>query len=137
MTMITRRLGCAALAGLALLATQAGARAADVKIGFLGGFTGPIESLVPPIHDAAALAVKHVDDQGGILDGRKLVMVQGDFELCRRHRRRQRRRPDGQCREGGGAGRAAVLRRDDRGRQQRGDPRRRGHRVAGSHLAAS
>jgi len=78
MTMITRRLGCAALAGLALLATQAGARAADVKIGFLGGFTGPIESLVPPIHDAAALAVKHVDDQGGILDGRKLVMVQGD-----------------------------------------------------------
>ena len=43
-----------------------------------GGFTGPIESLVPPIHDAASLAVKHVDDQGGILDGRKLVIVQGD-----------------------------------------------------------
>lgn len=53
------------------------AQAEDVKIGFLGGFTGPIESLVPAIFEGAKLAVKQVNDQGGILDG-KLILVQGD-----------------------------------------------------------
>ena len=65
----------AAVAGMAIAAGSA--HAADVKIGFLGGFTGPIESLVPPIHEGAKLAVKQINEQGGILDG-QLVMVQGD-----------------------------------------------------------
>ena len=65
----------AAVAGMAIAAGSA--QAADVKIGFLGGFTGPIESLVPPIHEGAKLAVKQINEQGGILDG-QLVMVQGD-----------------------------------------------------------
>jgi branched-chain amino acid transport system substrate-binding protein len=67
----------AASAAAAVLAAASAASAADVKIGFLGGFTGPIESLVPPIHEGAKLAVKHVNEQGGILGG-QLVMVQGD-----------------------------------------------------------
>jgi branched-chain amino acid transport system substrate-binding protein len=46
-----------------------GAAMADVKIGFLGGFTGPIESLTPPIADAAKLAAKHVNEQGGTKAG--------------------------------------------------------------------
>ncbi|MCH8553126.1 MAG: ABC transporter substrate-binding protein [Natronospirillum sp.] len=54
------------------------AQADDVKVGFLGGFTGAIESLVPPIYDGAQLAVQHVNDQGGILGGRTLVMPSGD-----------------------------------------------------------
>ena len=65
----------AAVAGMAIAAGSA--QAADVKIGFLGGFTGPIETLVPPIHEGAKLAVKQINEQGGILDG-QLVMVQGD-----------------------------------------------------------
>ncbi|GGY02959.1 branched-chain amino acid ABC transporter substrate-binding protein [Litchfieldella qijiaojingensis] len=58
--------------------TFVGAAQADVKIGFLGGFTGGIESLTPPIFDGANLAVTHVNEQGGILDGQKLVIPTGD-----------------------------------------------------------
>lgn len=53
-------------------------QADEVKLGFLGGFTGPIESLVPPIYDGARLAVQHVNDQGGILGGQTLSMPSGD-----------------------------------------------------------
>jgi len=58
-----------AAAAVALLAA-APAFAADVTLGFLGGFTGPIESLTPPIFNGAKLAVQEVNDQGGILDGK-------------------------------------------------------------------
>ena len=67
----------AASAAAAAIAASAPAVAADVKIGFLGGFTGPIETLVPPIYEGAKLAVSQVNEQGGILDG-KLVLLQGD-----------------------------------------------------------
>jgi branched-chain amino acid transport system substrate-binding protein len=68
------------LLGVAAVAALAGAVQAEeeVKIGFLGGFTGPIESLTPPIYDAARLAVRHVNGQGGILDGGILVMPSAD-----------------------------------------------------------
>jgi branched-chain amino acid transport system substrate-binding protein len=68
------------LLGVAAAAALAGAVQAEeeVKIGFLGGFTGPIESLTPPIYDAARLAVRHVNGQGGILDGGILVMPSAD-----------------------------------------------------------
>ena len=127
----------ASAAGLSVLVAATAASAADVKIGFLGGFTGPIETLVPPIHAGAELAVKQVNEQGGILGGGKLVMVQGDFDLRRRDGRLQRRRPHGQRREGDGAGRPALLRRDHRRRQQRRDPRQRRDRVAGGDLAGA
>ncbi|MFP3342605.1 ABC transporter substrate-binding protein [Halomonas sp. SIMBA_159] len=51
---------------------------AEVKVGFLGGFTGGIESLTPPIFAGAQLAVKQVNEQGGILDGQTLEMPSGD-----------------------------------------------------------
>lgn len=50
----------------------------DVKIGFLGGFTGPVESIVPPIFATANLAIQNVNEQGGILNGQKLIMIQAD-----------------------------------------------------------
>ncbi|QNI01576.1 ABC transporter substrate-binding protein [Halomonas sp. SH5A2] len=56
----------------------AGAAQAQVKVGFLGGFTGGIESLTPPIFDGAQLAVKQINEQGGILDGQTLEMPSGD-----------------------------------------------------------
>ena len=51
---------------------------AEVKVGFLGGFTGGIESLTPPIFDGAQLAVEQVNAQGGLLGGQELVMPTGD-----------------------------------------------------------
>ena len=56
----------------------AGVAQAEVKVGFLGGFTGPIETLTPPVYDAAQLAVQHVNDQGGILGGQTLAMPSAD-----------------------------------------------------------
>lgn len=56
----------------------AGAAQAEVKVGFLGGFTGGIESLTPPIFEGARLAVQQVNEQGGILGGQTLVMPSGD-----------------------------------------------------------
>lgn len=54
------------------------AQAQDVKIGGLFGITGPIASLVPPIVESAKLAVKHVNEQGGIGKGGKLDMIVAD-----------------------------------------------------------
>ncbi|MCT8999532.1 ABC transporter substrate-binding protein [Chelativorans intermedius] len=69
---------------LAFAATLLGATAmaapahADVKIGLLAGVSGPIAPMAPPMIDAAQLAVQQVNEQGGILDGQKLVTVVGD-----------------------------------------------------------
>ncbi|MGI6855067.1 ABC transporter substrate-binding protein [Mesorhizobium sp. 1B3] len=62
---------------LASFAPCALAQAQDIKIGFLGGFTGPLETMTPSIHEAAKLAVRQINEQGGVL-GQKLVMPQGD-----------------------------------------------------------
>jgi len=52
--------------------------AQDAAIGFLGGFTGPIESLAPPILAGAELAVSHINAQGGILEDGTLSLVTAD-----------------------------------------------------------
>ncbi len=56
-----------ATAASALVAGAASAE--DVKIGVLIGFTGPIESLTGHMAAATELAVKEVNDAGGILGG--------------------------------------------------------------------
>jgi branched-chain amino acid transport system substrate-binding protein len=66
-----------ACAVLALMGTSSLAVAADTKIGILMDITGPIASFIPPIQNSANLAIKHVNDQGGLLDG-KAVAVYGD-----------------------------------------------------------
>lgn len=60
-----------------VLAVASPALSADATIGFLGGFTGPIESLTPPIFEGAKLAVQQINDQGG-LNGGTLNIVSGD-----------------------------------------------------------
>ena len=65
----------AAIAGSALL--RFFGEEPDVKIGFLGGFTGPIESLMPPISEGAKLAISQVNAQGGTSQG-KIVYVTAD-----------------------------------------------------------
>ena len=52
--------------------------AEDVKLGLLLGFTGPIESLTPPMADGAELAIKEVSDSGALLGGLQVVSVRGD-----------------------------------------------------------
>ena len=62
------------------LAVAAPAIAQDTgaTIGFIGGFTGPIESLTPPIFAGSELVVKQVNEQGGILGGElKLISADG------------------------------------------------------------
>jgi branched-chain amino acid transport system substrate-binding protein len=68
----------AAAAAMATLVAAPTGAGAEVKIGFLGGFTGPIESLTPPIFEAAQLAATHVNEQGGLLDGQQIAMPTAD-----------------------------------------------------------
>ena len=50
----------------------------EVKMGFLGGITGPLEQLTPPILAGAQLAVDQVNAQGGILGDHKIDLIAGD-----------------------------------------------------------
>ncbi len=65
--------------GLLLVLLPLGAAFADdVKIGVLFGYTGPIESLTPPMADGAELAITEVSDSGALLGGLQVVSVRGD-----------------------------------------------------------
>ncbi len=52
--------------------------AADVKLGVVFGYTGPIESLTPQMAAGAELAMKEVSDSGALLGGAKVVSVRAD-----------------------------------------------------------
>ncbi len=69
-------LASSAIASLAFTAT--GASAEEIKLGVLLGFTGPVESLIPPIADAAELAMKEASDSGMLLGGATVTSVRGD-----------------------------------------------------------
>jgi branched-chain amino acid transport system substrate-binding protein len=73
-----RNVFAASAAGAALLAAAGVAGAQEVKIGILLGYTGPIETLTPPMADSAELALKEVNDSGKFLKGEKLVGVRAD-----------------------------------------------------------
>ncbi len=65
----------------ALLATAGAGRADDeVRIGLLFDVTGPVANFVPPMLDAAKLAVDQVNAQGGILGGKKLATIVADTQ---------------------------------------------------------
>lgn len=66
-----------AFAIAALLASGASVMADDTKVGILMDITGPIASFIPPLQNAANLAVKHVNEGGGLLDG-QAIPVFGD-----------------------------------------------------------
>ena len=54
------------------------ALAADVKLGVVFGYTGPIESLTPQMAAGAELAMKEVSDSGALLGGAKVISVRAD-----------------------------------------------------------
>ena len=60
------------------LFATASAQAAEVRIGVMMGFTGPIESLAPDIAAAAELAIREVDDSKALLGGAAAAAVRGD-----------------------------------------------------------
>ncbi|MCO6186029.1 ABC transporter substrate-binding protein [Rhizobium sp. L1K21] len=64
------------LAATTMLAMPA--KAEDIKLGVLLGFTGPLESLAPDIAAGAELAIKEVSDSGALLDGSTVTAVRGD-----------------------------------------------------------
>ncbi len=69
-----RLLAATALAGMA-----APAFAQDtVPIGIIFGFTGPIESLTPPMADSAELAMSEINESGNFLGGQTLEPVRAD-----------------------------------------------------------
>jgi len=67
------------LASVAMaLALPLCAQAADVKIGVILGFTGPIESLTPGMADSAELAFAEASDSGMFLNGTNIIAVRAD-----------------------------------------------------------
>ena len=72
-------LGVAALA--LALAGAPPASGQDVKIGALFAVTGPIANFVPPILESSKLVLRQVNEQGGMLNGRKLELIVAD-EQC-------------------------------------------------------
>ncbi len=69
------------ITSVSCLVLATAARAEDIKIGIEMGFTGPIETLTPPMAAAGELAIKEVNDSGAFLDGAKITAVRGD-ETC-------------------------------------------------------
>jgi hypothetical protein len=67
----------ALLAAASVLALSVGAQA-EVKMGVILGFTGPIESLTPDMAAGAELAMKEASDSGKFLGGETITPVRGD-----------------------------------------------------------
>ena len=61
-----------------LAAMSSTAMAADIKVGVILGFTGPIESLTPDMAASAELAFKEASDSGLLLGGKKIAPVRAD-----------------------------------------------------------
>ena len=51
---------------------------AEIKVGIILGFTGPIESLTPAMRDSAKLAFKEASDSGSLLGGKTITVLEGD-----------------------------------------------------------
>ena len=63
---------------LIALFTNAAQAQEEIKIGAILGFTGPIESLTPPMVWGAELAAKEVNDSGMLLDGATVSIIRAD-----------------------------------------------------------
>ncbi|MFT3688737.1 ABC transporter substrate-binding protein [Paenirhodobacter sp.] len=66
------------LASAAITLTAGGAFAETITMGVDLAFTGPLESMAPPIAQSIEMALKEVSDSGKLLDGVTLTPVRGD-----------------------------------------------------------
>jgi len=70
-----KKLFIAAIISLSLLTTSA---FAEIKMGIILGFTGPIESLTPAMRDSAKLAFQEASDSGSLLGGETITVLEAD-----------------------------------------------------------
>ena len=66
------------LAAFLFVSTIATNSLADIKMGIILGFTGPIESLTPAMAASAELAFKEASDSGSLLGGKKISVERAD-----------------------------------------------------------
>ena len=66
------------LAAIISLSTISTAAVAEIKVGIILGFTGPIESLTPAMRDGARLAFLEASNSGNLLDGETFTILEGD-----------------------------------------------------------
>jgi len=71
-----KKLFIAAIMSLSLFLTTS--VFAEIKVGIILGFTGPIESLTPAMRDSAKLAFQEASDSGALLGGETITVVEGD-----------------------------------------------------------
>jgi len=70
-----KKLFIAAIMSASLLMTSA---FAEIKVGIILGFTGPIESLTPAMRDSAKLSFQEASDSGALLGGETITVLEGD-----------------------------------------------------------
>jgi len=70
-----KKIFIAAIMSVSLLMTSA---FAEIKVGIILGFTGPIESLTPAMRDSAKLAFQEASDSGALLGGETITVLEGD-----------------------------------------------------------
>ena len=63
------------VAGVLILPAYA---AADIKMGIILGFTGPIESLTPDMGNSAEMAFKEASNSGQLLGGQRISIIRAD-----------------------------------------------------------
>jgi len=84
-----KKLIIAAIMSLSLLTTST---FAEVKMGIILGFTGPIESLTPAMAASAELAFKEASDSGSLLGGETIKPMRADSTCVTRLQRQLLRR---------------------------------------------
>ena len=73
-----RILLASAVSAVAATGAFAGSHGDPVKIGVIMAFTGPLESLAPPIADAADIAVNEINESGAFMGGSSVEVVRAD-----------------------------------------------------------
>jgi len=66
------------IAAFILVSTLVTSSYAEIKMGIILGFTGPIESLTPAMRDSAKLAFEEASKSGSLLGGETITVVEGD-----------------------------------------------------------
>ena len=66
------------LAVIVSLSTISTASLAEIKVGIILGFTGPIESLTPAMRDGARMAFDEASNSGNLLGGESITILEAD-----------------------------------------------------------
>jgi len=66
------------LAVIVSLSTVTTAAMAEIKVGIILGFTGPIESLTPAMRDGAKMAFEEASNSGNLLGGETFTVLEAD-----------------------------------------------------------